>query len=70
MGNVGARSFGLEEAPTTLQDSSKNTAHIVKFPKSSAKPNTSANAFKVDSATKEEHSEKFFNETIEQIHPW
>lgn len=29
MGNGGARAFGLEEAPTTLKDSSNNTAHIV-----------------------------------------
>ncbi|KAH7324056.1 hypothetical protein BKA65DRAFT_555716 [Rhexocercosporidium sp. MPI-PUGE-AT-0058] len=52
MGNLGARAFGLEEAPLTLEDSSKNTAHII------------------DDATKEGHSEKFFNETIDQIHPW
>ncbi|KAI3391501.1 hypothetical protein diail_7199, partial [Diaporthe ilicicola] len=51
MGNGGARAFGLEEAPTTLKDSSKNTAHII------------------DNATKKDHSEKFFNETIDQIHP-
>lgn len=29
MGNMGARAFGLEKAPLTLEDSSKNTAHIV-----------------------------------------
>lgn len=52
MGNGGARAFGLEEAPTTLEDSSNNTAHII------------------DNATKEDHSGKFFNETIDRIHPW
>jgi hypothetical protein len=29
MGNMGARAFGMEKAPLTLEDSSKNTAHIV-----------------------------------------
>ncbi|THC95808.1 hypothetical protein EYZ11_004718 [Aspergillus tanneri] len=28
MGNAGARPFGLEKATLTLEDSSKNTAHI------------------------------------------
>jgi len=52
MGNIGAKAFGLEEAPITLEGSSKNTAHII------------------DNATKKDHSEKFFNETIDHIHPW
>ncbi|KAI4952623.1 putative secondary metabolism biosynthetic enzyme [Alternaria rosae] len=52
MGNMGARAFGLEKAPLTLEDSSKNTAHIV------------------DNATKKEHSEQFFNETIDRRYPW
>lgn len=29
MGNAGAQVFGLEKAPTTLEQSSKNTADIV-----------------------------------------
>lgn len=29
MGNAGARAFGLEQAPLTLEASSKNTAYIV-----------------------------------------
>jgi norsolorinic acid ketoreductase len=29
MGNAGAKAFGLEEAPLSLEDSSRNTAHIV-----------------------------------------
>lgn len=29
MGNLGARAFGLEKAPLTLEESSENTAHIV-----------------------------------------
>lgn len=24
----------------------------------------------IDNATKKDHSEKFFNETIDRIHPW
>ncbi|KAF2494428.1 putative NADPH-dependent 1-acyl dihydroxyacetone phosphate reductase [Lophium mytilinum] len=52
MGNAGARAFGLDKATLTLEESSRNTAHII------------------DNATKEEHSEKFFNETIDRIHPW
>ncbi|KAF2802283.1 putative short chain-type dehydrogenase, partial [Mytilinidion resinicola] len=52
MGNAGAQAFGLDKATLTLEESSKNTAHII------------------DNATKEEHSEKFFNETIDRIHPW
>ncbi|ORX94721.1 hypothetical protein BCR34DRAFT_608186 [Clohesyomyces aquaticus] len=52
MGNMGARAFGLEEAPTTLENGRKNTA------------------FLIDNETNEEHSEKFYNETIDQIHPW
>ncbi|KAI4639767.1 hypothetical protein J4E93_009121 [Alternaria ventricosa] len=52
MGNMGARAFGLEKAPLTLEDSSKNTAHIV------------------DNATKKDHSEQFFNETIDRRYPW
>ncbi|KAK7413106.1 hypothetical protein QQX98_007992 [Neonectria punicea] len=39
LGNMGARTFGLEKAP-------------------------------IDGSTKKDHSEKFFNETIGQIHPW
>lgn len=29
LGNAGARVFGLDKAPTTLEQSSKNTASIV-----------------------------------------
>ncbi|KAK7428464.1 hypothetical protein QQZ08_005083 [Neonectria magnoliae] len=52
LGNMGARTFGLEKAPITLEQSSKNTADII------------------DNSMKKEHSEKFFNETIDRIHPW
>ncbi|KAI1385915.1 aflatoxin biosynthesis ketoreductase-like protein nor-1 [Hypoxylon trugodes] len=52
LGNAGARAFGLEKAPVTLEESSKNTAFII------------------DNSTKEEHSQKFFNQTIDKIHPW
>ncbi|KAH8680788.1 hypothetical protein BX600DRAFT_543480 [Xylariales sp. PMI_506] len=52
MGNMGARTFGLAEAPVTLEQSSKNTANII------------------ENSTKMDHSQKFFNETIDQIHPW
>ncbi|OCK73802.1 NAD(P)-binding protein [Lepidopterella palustris CBS 459.81] len=52
MGNQGARTFGLEKAPLTLEESSNNTAYII------------------DNSTKKDHSEKFFNETIDRIHPW
>ncbi|ROW04733.1 hypothetical protein VMCG_04816 [Cytospora schulzeri] len=52
LGNEGARAFGFEKAPLTLEESSKNTAHII------------------DHATKKDHSEKFFNETIDRIQPW
>ena len=33
MGNVGAKAFGLEEAPITLEGSSKSTAYIVSHAK-------------------------------------
>lgn len=31
MGNQGARAFGLEKADLTIEESSRNTAHIVSF---------------------------------------
>lgn len=31
MGNQGARAFGLDEAPLTLEESSRNTAYIVRL---------------------------------------
>jgi hypothetical protein len=33
MGNQGAKAFGMEEVPLTLEGSSKSTAHIVSSPK-------------------------------------
>ncbi|RYP66964.1 hypothetical protein DL771_007538 [Monosporascus sp. 5C6A] len=52
MGNMGARAAGMEKAPLTLDESSRNTAFII------------------DNATQGEHSGKFFDETIDRIHPW
>lgn len=69
MGNMGARAFGMEKALLTLEDSSKNTAHIVSL-KISLQWRLSLIPFEVDNATKKEHSEQFFNETIDRRYPW
>jgi norsolorinic acid ketoreductase len=69
MGNMGARAFGLEKAPLTLEDSSKNTAHIVSL-RTSLQRCLSLTRLEVDNATKKEHSEQFFNETIDRRYPW